>query len=118
MADFDNLISAENRVIGNSDKMKLTRVTSYDAAVVRSAAQYERDFGDNGFSKKRDHRVIGEMPLVDFLDMQAEAQKSGGTLSGKDLKRWLVEHPEFMAVTRVNHANANAAGTGPLIIMK
>ncbi|WP_319583945.1 hypothetical protein [uncultured Pseudodesulfovibrio sp.] len=118
MADFENLISVENRVIGNSDKMKMTRVTTYDAAVVRSAAQYEKEFGDNGFSDKRNHRVIGEMPLIEFLDMQAEAQKSGDTLSGKDLKKWLAEHPEFMTVTRINHANANAAGTGPLIIMK
>ena len=118
MADFDNLISVENRVIGNSDKMKLTRVTSYDAAVVREAAHYEREFGDNGFSNKRDHRAIGEIPLIEFLDMEAEAKESGGTLSGKELKRWLADHPEFMTVTRLDHANANAAGTGPLIIMK
>ncbi|MEZ7195405.1 hypothetical protein [Pseudodesulfovibrio karagichevae] len=118
MADFENLISVENRVIGNSDKMKLTRVTSYDAAVIREAAHYEREFGDNGFSDKRDHRVIGEIPLIEFLDMQTEAQKAGDTLSGKDLKKWLAEHPEFMTVTRVNCANANAAGTGPLIIIK
>ena len=118
MADFENFISVENRVIGNSDKMKMTRVTTYDAAVVRSAAQYEKEFGDNGFSDKRDHRVIGEMPLIEFLDMQAEAQGAGGTLSGKDLKRWLADHPELMTVSRLNMANANAAGTGPLIIMK
>ncbi len=118
MDDFKNFISVENRVIGNSDKMKMTRVTTYDAAVVRSAAQYEREFGDNGFSDKRNHRVIGEIPLIEFLDMQAEAQNAGDTLSGKDLKKWLADHPEFMAVTRISNANANAAGTGPLIIMK
>jgi hypothetical protein len=118
MADFDNLISVENRVIGNSDKMKMTRVTTYDAAVVRSAAQYEKEFGDNGFSDNRNHRVIGEIPLIEFLDMQAEAQKAGDTLSGKDLKKWLADHPEFLTVTKISHANANAAGTGPLIIMK
>lgn len=118
MADFNNFISVEKAVIGNSDKMKMTRVTTYDAAVVRSAAQYERDFGDNGFSKKRDHRVIGEMPLIEFLDMQREAQDAGSCLSGKDLKKWLQDHPEFMTVSKMNFANANTSGQGPMIIIK
>ena len=118
MEDFNNIVSVENRVIGNSDKMKMTRVTTYDAAVVRNAAQYEKEFGDNGFSDKRNHRVIGEIPLIEFLDMQADAQRSGDPLSGKDLKKWLADHPEFSTVSRLNFANANADGTGPLIIMK
>ena len=56
---MENHIFVEEVGKGITKKRQFTRVTTYDAAIVRDMATYEREFGKNGFSAKRTHRVIG-----------------------------------------------------------
>lgn len=96
---MENHIFIEEVGKGITKKRQFTRVTTYDAAIVRDAATFEREFGRNGFSKERTHRVIGEIPFPEFLRMQAEAREHGDELTGKDLKQYLRENPDYMTVT-------------------
>ena len=98
---------------GICKKRQFTRVTTYDAAIVRSMAAYEREFGNNGFSKERTHRAIGEIPLPVFLEMQAQAQERGEELTGKDLKEYLRQNSNFMTVRAIKTHGGN-----PNIIIK
>lgn len=99
-------VTREGKGICARDVFK--RVTTYDAAVVRSVAQYEKEFGRNGFSKGRTQRVIGEIPLAEFMRLQAEASSAGSVLTGKDLRRYLSSNPEYMTVRRfVSDSSAN-----------
>jgi len=81
---------------------EITRITSYDAAVVMEQAHYERTLGNNGFSKKRSHRVIGEMPISEFMELERQAREAGDIVTGKDLKKWLQRNREYMTVPRLN----------------
>ena len=98
---------------GRFKKRIFERVTTYDAAIVRDAATYEREFGKNGFSQQRTHRVIGEIPFPEFLAMQAKAVEHGDELTGKDLKAYLRENPEYMTVRAFKTHGGN-----PNIIIK
>ena len=106
---MENHIFVEEVGKGITKKRQFTRVTTYDAAIVRDMATYEREFGKNGFSQNRTHRVIGEIPLPEFLAMQAQAQEHGDELTGKDLRDYLRENPEYMTVrafkTHGGHSN-------------
>ena len=95
---MENHIFIEDVGKGITKKKQFKRVTTYDAAVIRDMATYEREFGKNGFSKERSHRVIGEIPLPEFLAMQAQAREHGDELTGKDLRDYLRENPEYMTV--------------------
>ena len=95
---MENHIFVEEVGKGITKKRQFTRITTYDAAIVRDMATYEREFGKNGFSQNRTHRVIGEIPLPEFLAMQAQAQEHGDELTGKDLRDYLRENPEYMTV--------------------
>ncbi|MDY0227218.1 MAG: hypothetical protein RBR38_10355 [Desulfomicrobium apsheronum] len=95
---MENHIFIEDVGKGITKKRMFKRVTTYDAAIVRDAATYEREFGKNGFSKERSHRVIGEIPFPEFLRMQEQAREHGAELTGKDLKAYLRENPEYMTV--------------------
>lgn len=99
-------VTREGKGICARDVFK--RVTTYDAAVVRSVAQYEKEFGRNGFSKGRTHRVIGEIPVAEFMRLQAEASAAGEVLTGKDIRKYLSSNPEYMTVRRfVSDAPSN-----------
>ena len=106
---MENHIFIEDVGKGITKKKQFKRVTTYDAAIVRDMATYEREFGKNGFSQKRTHRVIGEIPLPEFLAMQAQAREHGDELTGKDLRDYLRENPEYMTVrafkTHGGHSN-------------
>lgn len=84
------------------DEHKFERVTTYDTAIVMEAAEAERQLGNNGFSKERGSRVIGEIPLAEFLELQRVAQESGDDLTGTDLRKFLQKNREYMTVPRLN----------------
>ena len=106
---MENIVTVREEGKGICKKRIFERVTTYDAALIRDMATYEREFGRNGFSKERSHRVIGEIPLPEFLAMQAQAQAHGDELTGSDLRDYLRENPEYMTVkafkTHGNHPN-------------
>lgn len=102
MQDIQHHVSVTREGKGICAKDVFRRVTTYDAAIVRSQAQFERDFGRNGFSKERTQRVIGEIPLAEFMEMQRLANASGDVLTGDDLKKYLQRNPEYMTVRRIN----------------
>ena len=98
---MENHVFIEETGKGITKKRELTRVTTYDAAVVRSQAQYERELGKNGFSKGRTQRVIGEIPLAEFLEIQRQATEHGEELTGTEIKKYLRQNPEYMTVNRM-----------------
>lgn len=106
---MENFAWVEEVGKGITKKRMFKRVTTYDAALIRDMATYEREFGNNGFSSKRTHRVIGEIPLPEFLAMQSRARENGDELTGKDLKQYLRANPEYMTVRamKTNGGNPN-----------
>jgi hypothetical protein len=106
---MENIVNIREEGKGICKKRIFKRVTTYDAALIRDMATYQREFGKNGFSKERSHRVIGEIPLPEFLAMQAQAAEHGDELTGKDLRDYLRENPEYMTVrafkTHDGHSN-------------
>ena len=78
-------------------------ITTYDAAVVRSAASFARDFGNkNGFSAGRTLRHIGCIPLSEYQKMEIEARENGDVLTASTIKKYLTKHPEFRSVARLD----------------
>ena len=110
---MENHIFIEDEGKGICKKQKFTRVTTYDAAVVRDMASYQREFGKNGFSKSRNHRVIGEIPLPEFLAMQQRAVDNGDELTNSEIVRYLKNNPEYMTVRAMKTHGGN-----PNIIVK
>lgn len=104
--DIENHVSVQREGKGRLARNMIRRVTTYDAAIIREQAAYEREFGRNGFSDKRTQRVIGEIPLAEFLELQATASAHGDVLTGKDLRKYLADNPEYRTVRRF-------VGSGP-----
>ena len=78
-------------------------ITTYDAAVVRDEASFVREFGNrNGFSNERSVRHIGCIPLSEYQKMEIEAREHGDVLSASTLKKYLMAHPEFRCVRRLD----------------
>lgn len=102
-----------NDVLINPEKRELKRVTTYDAAVVYTEAEYIRKYGNNGFSKGRNQRVIGEIPVAEFFEMKRLAEERGEEFAGTELKNWLRKNPEYMTV---NGISTNRNGNGQIII--
>jgi hypothetical protein len=86
----------------DEDTGEITRVTTYDAAVAMSAADAERMLGKNGFTKGRGGRVIGEMPVHEYFEMERIARESGDHVTGTDLKKWLQRNRDYMTVARID----------------
>lgn len=89
----------------------LTRITSYDAVPVMDQARFERLSGCNGFSDGRNQRVIGEIPLAEFFEMQRIADEREEPLTGTELKAFLAENPEYRTVN-----NIDTGHTGKIIV--
>jgi hypothetical protein len=86
----------------DDDTGEITRVTSYDAAVAMSQADVERKLGKNGFTMERGGRVIGEMPVHEYFEMERVAREEGGHVTGTDLKKWLKNNRDYMTVARID----------------
>jgi hypothetical protein len=86
----------------DEDTGEITRVTSYDAAVAMSQADVERQLGRNGFTMERGGRVIGEMPVHEYFEMERLARDRGEIVTGQDLKKWLQSNRDYMTVARID----------------
>jgi hypothetical protein len=86
----------------DEDTGEITRVTSYDAAVAMSQADVERKLDRNGFTMERGGRVIGEMPVHEYFEMERLARDRGEQVTGTDLKKWLQDNREYMTVARID----------------
>ena len=110
---MENFAWVEEVGKGITKQRMFKRVTTYDAALIRDMATYEREFGNNGFSSKRTHRVIGEIPLPEFLAMQQRAVDNGDELTNSEIVRYLKNNPEYMTVRAMKTHGGN-----PNIIIK
>lgn len=81
---------------------EISRITSYDTAIVMQQADAELSLGNNGFTKGRGQRVIGEMPFIEYLEMCRVAEESGDNVTGTDLKKYLMKNREYMTVPRID----------------
>jgi hypothetical protein len=86
----------------DEDTGEITRVTTYDAAVAMSEADAERTLGNNGFTKGRGGRVIGEMPVHEYFELERKAKGKGDVVTGQDLKKWLMKNRDYMTVSRID----------------
>lgn len=78
-------------------------ITRYDAAVVRDAATFAREFGnDNGFSRGRTMRHIGCIPLSEYQQLEMEAREAGEVLTSARIRQYLQDHPEYRTVRRLD----------------
>lgn len=101
----------KNDIHIDEKKHTVTRVTSYDAVPVMEQAHFERLSGCNGFSDGRNQRVIGEVPLAEFFEMQRVANERDEPLTGTELKAYLAENPEYMTVNKIDTGH-----TGKIIL--
>ena len=101
----------KNDIHINEKTRTLTRITTYDAVPIMEQAHFERLSGCNGFSDGRNQRVIGEIPLAEFYEMQRIANERGEPLTGTELKGFLAENPEFMTVNDIDTGH-----TGHIIV--
>ena len=90
---------------------EITRVTTYDAAVAMSEADAERTIGNNGFTKGRGGRVIGEMPVHEYFELERKAREAGDVVTGQDIRKWLMNNRDYMTVSRLN-----TGATGKIIV--
>ncbi len=84
------------------------KICSKDAVIFRDVHTYAKEVeanSRNGMSKKGTHRVIGEIPLAEYLRLAKEKKERGEELRGKDLRAYLQEHPEFMTVRALDTGN-------------
>ena len=96
----------------NHKEKKFTHITKYDAIIPMTEAQYAKASSLNGFSKKRLQRVIAEIPIAEYFEMERLARESGEQVTADRVKKWLSGHPEYMTV------NAIDTGKDPRIIVK
>lgn len=94
------------------EKDSTTHITRYDAAIPMTEAQFERINSLNGFSKERLQRVIGEIPVAEYFELERQAKEAGEQVTVERLTKWLRKHPEYMTV------NAIDTGKDPRIIVK
>lgn len=99
-----------NELIIDPHNRKITRITTYDAAVVMTEAQYEKDISRNGMFKGGNGRTLGEMPIAEFFELQRLANERGEELSGKDLTNWLKQRPQYLTCDGINTGHHNGGG--------
>ncbi len=83
-------------------------ICSQDAIIFRDVHTYAKEVeanSRNGMSKKGTHRVIGEIPLTEYLRLLDEKKARGEVLEGKDLRQYLAKHPEFRTVFALDTGN-------------
>ena len=86
----------------------ISRITAYDAVPLMTEAHFEKINGNNnGFSKERNQRCIGEIPLAEYLEMQRLANERDDPLTGTQLKEYLRQNPGFITV---NSLDTGASG--------
>ena len=98
-----------------ADAKRMTRIASFDAVPVMSQAQFERMNGNNGWSKTRATRSIGEIPLEQFFHLQWQAAQNDEELTGTKLRKWLAGRPEYQTVDNIL---TKGRSEGPLIVVK
>ncbi|WP_421901303.1 hypothetical protein [Maridesulfovibrio sp.] len=101
----------KNEISIDEKTRTVTRVTTYDAVPIMEQAHFEKMSGCNGFSDERNQRVIGEVPLAEFFELQRQADAHGEPLTGTQLKSFLAENPEYMTVTQIDTGH-----TGRIIV--
>lgn len=97
------------------DGKRMTRISSFDAVPVMTQAQFERMQGNNGWSKSRATRTIGEIPLEHFFNLQWKASQNEEELTGTRLRKWLEQNPEYKTCDNILSPKK---GEGPLIVVK
>lgn len=93
-------------------KNQATHITKYDAVIPMTEAQLAKTRALNGFSKERLQRVIAEMPIAEYFELERQAQEAGEHVTADRIKRWLTDNSEYMTV------NAIDTGKDPRIITK
>jgi hypothetical protein len=113
---FYEKVDGKDKTTIVSDGKKVTRIASFDAVPVMTQAQFERFNGANGWSKTRNMRSLGEVPLEQFFHMQWNAALNQEELTGTKLKKWLESNPEYK--TCQNIFTRGKTNDGPLIVVK
>lgn len=99
-----------NEILVDPQKREIKRITTYDAAVVMTEAQYEREISRNGMFKGGNGQSVGEIPIAEFFELQRIAQERDEELTGKDLKNWLKQHPEYLTCNGIDTGHHNGGG--------
>ncbi|SME89409.1 hypothetical protein [Desulfovibrio gilichinskyi] len=97
----------KDRISIDEKTRTVSRITTYDAVPLMTEAHFEKINGNNGFSKGRTQRVIGEIPLAEYLEMQRVANERDEPLTGTQLKEFLRQNPGYMTV---NGLDTGASG--------
>ena len=97
------------------DQKRMTRIASFDAVPVMTQAQFERMQGNNGWSKSRATRTIGELPLEEFFNLQWKADQNQEELTGTRLRKFLEEKPQYKTCDNIL---TKGRSEGPLIVVK
>lgn len=100
----------KNELFINERNRTYTRVTTYDAAVVMTEAQFQKENSRNGMFKGGTGRSLGEIPLAEFLEMQRLANERGEELTGKDIKEYLKKNPEYLTCNGLDTGHHNGSG--------
>ena len=98
-----------------ADQNRMTRIASFDAVPVMTQAQFERMQGNNGWSKSRATRTIGEVPLEEFFNLQWKADQNQEELTGTRLRKFLEEKPQYKTCDNIL---TKGRSEGPLIVVK
>ena len=89
-----------------------SRITGPDAVITMDVAKYAQQVkaaSRNGMSKGGTHRVIGEIPAAVYFDLMREYEDRGEVLTGKDIQKYLREHPEYRTVQALDSGNQRNA---------
>ena len=89
-----------------------SRISGPDAAIVMDVATYAQQVkaaSRNGMSKGGTHRVVGEIPAAVYFDLMRSYEERGEVLTGKDIQKYLREHPEYRTVQYLDSGNQRNA---------
>ncbi|MCL1985082.1 MAG: hypothetical protein FWG59_01345 [Betaproteobacteria bacterium] len=73
-----------------------------DAVAIMTEAQFQKNHSRNGMLAGGNGRLIGEIPLEDFLALQALAEERGEYLTARELEEYLALNPQFRTVNALD----------------
>lgn len=89
-----------------------SNITGPDAVITMGVAEYAQQVkagSRNGMSHEGNHRVVGEIPAHVYFALMREYEDRGEYLTGDNIKRYLIAHPEYRTVTAIDSGNQRNA---------